>query len=65
MTIFRYEIPVWHIDQQPIDLENPPEHWQVIKGQGEYDDFTDAWDTMVEQCPYIVDRGEVVVEEAV
>ena len=63
MKQFKYEIPVWHINQTPIDLENPPEHWFVIEGVGEFDDFEDAWQTMVEDSPYVVDLGEVVVEE--
>lgn len=63
MKTFKYEIPVWHINQTPIDLENPPEHWHIIEGVGEFDDFEDAWQSMVEECPYVVDREEVVVEE--
>jgi len=63
MKTFRYEIPVWAIQQAPIDAENPPEHVHVFEGEAEFEDFHDAWDHLVESCPWIVDFGEVMVEE--
>jgi hypothetical protein len=63
MKVFKYSIPVWSQEQTPIDLENPPEHWSVIEGQCEYEDLEDAFDSLVYSSPYIVDEGEVSIEE--
>ena len=61
MRVFKYSIPVWSLDQTPIDPENPPEHWCVIEGQSEYEDLEDAFDSLVYSSPYIVDEGEVSI----
>ena len=61
MKVFKYSIPVWHLDQTPIEPENPPEHWFVIEGVSEYEDLEDAYDSLVYSSPYIVDKGELSI----
>jgi len=63
MKVFKYIIPVWSLDQTPINLENPPEHYSVIEGENEYEDLEDAFDFLVYSSPYIVDEGEVSIME--
>lgn len=65
MKVFNYSIPVWHLEQTPIDLENPPEHWCVIEGTSYNEDLEDAFDSLVYSSPYIVDEGEVSIVEVV